>query len=283
VWSRWTSWWSASRGIWRKDHSRALNDVLSQDAVLGTRSMGEKTMDRDFEVVIAGFGGQGVLFAGMLLAHGALKAGRNVAWIPFYGPEMRGGTAGCTVIISNDEIGSPIVSRPAAAIVMNEPSLAKWGPRVKPGGILVINRSLALSPFERDDRSHRGGTGNGDRGVAGERPDGQHGRCWRAAGDSLRASGGCGERGASRGVGTGEGAVRGAKPRGAAARPGGSGSGRGCADAVDPDGGLTGHGAVVFADAAADAAVADHSRPADLHGGSVVPCGFGVLQCYRLW
>lgn len=108
-------------------------------------------MDQDFEVVIAGFGGQGVLLAGMVLAHGALQAGRNVAWIPFYGPEMRGGTAGCTVIISDEEVGSPIVSRPSAAIVMNEPSLAKWGPRVKSGGILVINRSLATASFDRAD------------------------------------------------------------------------------------------------------------------------------------
>lgn len=108
-------------------------------------------MNKDFEIVIAGFGGQGVLFAGMVLAHGALRANKNVTWIPFYGPEMRGGTAGCTVIISDDEIGSPIINRPTASIVMNEPSLAKWGPRVKPNGILVINRSLAVAPFDRPD------------------------------------------------------------------------------------------------------------------------------------
>jgi len=108
-------------------------------------------MDQDHEIVIAGFGGQGVLFAGMVLAHGALRVGSNVAWIPFYGPEMRGGTAGCTVIISKEEVGSPIVSRPSAAMVMNEPSLAKWGPRVRPGGTLVINRSLATAPFDRGD------------------------------------------------------------------------------------------------------------------------------------
>ncbi|MHB0868935.1 MAG: 2-oxoacid:acceptor oxidoreductase family protein [Chloroflexota bacterium] len=108
-------------------------------------------MEQDHEIIIAGFGGQGVLFAGMLLAHAALHAGRNVAWIPSYGPEMRGGTAGSTVILSHEEIGSPIVSRPSAAIVMNEPSLAKYGPRVRPGGVLVINRSLAKAPFFRDD------------------------------------------------------------------------------------------------------------------------------------
>ena len=108
-------------------------------------------MSDEHEVIIAGFGGQGVLFAGLVLAHAALRAGRNVAWIPSYGPEMRGGTAGCTVIISPDEIGSPIVSRPSAAIVMNEPSLVKYGPRVRPGGTLVVNRSLARSPLARLD------------------------------------------------------------------------------------------------------------------------------------
>jgi 2-oxoglutarate ferredoxin oxidoreductase subunit gamma len=108
-------------------------------------------VEQDHEIVIAGFGGQGVLFAGMVLAHAAMRCGLNVAWIPSYGPEMRGGTAGCTVIISKDEIGSPIVSHPSAALVMNEPSLAKYGPKVRPGGTLVINRSLAGAPFERKD------------------------------------------------------------------------------------------------------------------------------------
>lgn len=108
-------------------------------------------MEQDHELIIAGFGGQGVLFAGMVLAHAALRAGRNVAWIPSYGPEMRGGTAGCTVILSQEEVGSPIVSRPSGAIVMNEPSLAKYGPRVRSGGTLVINRSLAKAPFSRSD------------------------------------------------------------------------------------------------------------------------------------
>ena len=108
-------------------------------------------MEKDHEIIIAGFGGQGVLFAGMLLAHAALRIGRNVAWIPSYGPEMRGGTAGCTVILSHEEVGSPIISRPSAAIVMNEPSLAKYGPKVKEGGVLVVNRSLAKAPFSRND------------------------------------------------------------------------------------------------------------------------------------
>lgn len=103
------------------------------------------------EVAIAGFGGQGVLFAGLVLAHAGTDAGLNVAWIPFYGPEMRGGTAGCTVILSEEEVGSPIVSHPAAVVALNEPSLAKWGPRVRPGGVLVVNTSLAKSSVERAD------------------------------------------------------------------------------------------------------------------------------------
>ncbi len=108
-------------------------------------------MTRDHEIVIAGFGGQGVLFAGLLLAHAGMNAGRNVAWIPSYGPEMRGGTANCAVIVSDEEIGSPIVSRPTEVIVMNEPSLAKYAPRVREGGTLVVNSSLVKSTVDRTD------------------------------------------------------------------------------------------------------------------------------------
>ena len=90
-------------------------------------------MSVDHEIIVAGFGGQGVLFAGLVLAHAGMNAGRNVAWIPSYGPEMRGGTANCTVIVSEEEIGSPMVNNPSAVIVMNEPSLAKYGPKVRPG------------------------------------------------------------------------------------------------------------------------------------------------------
>ncbi len=102
-------------------------------------------------VVFAGFGGQGVLFAGLVLAHAAMRVEREVAWLPSYGPEMRGGTAGCTVIVADEEIGSPIVSHPSAVVVLNEPSLAKWLPRVQRGGVLVVNRSLATSPVNRAD------------------------------------------------------------------------------------------------------------------------------------
>ena len=103
------------------------------------------------EVVISGFGGEGALFAGQLLAHTALDNGLHVTWFPSYGPEMRGGTAHCTVTISDDEIGSPVVRNPGAAIVMNLPSLDKYEPLVTPGGKLVVNSSLVDREPERDD------------------------------------------------------------------------------------------------------------------------------------
>ncbi len=94
------------------------------------------------EIVIAGFGGQGVLFGGQLLAYAGMDAGKHVTWIPAYGPEMRGGTANCTTVISDEEIGSPFVHYPTAVIAMNRPSLDKYEDQVKPGGLLVLNSSL---------------------------------------------------------------------------------------------------------------------------------------------
>ena len=105
------------------------------------------------EIIIAGFGGQGVLFAGQVLAYAALDKGREVTWIPSYGPEMRGGTANCTVIISDEEIGSPLVRNPKAAIVLNLPSLEKYEPVVTAGGVLVANASLINRGPERNDIS----------------------------------------------------------------------------------------------------------------------------------
>lgn len=105
------------------------------------------------EIIIAGFGGQGVLFAGQVLAYAALDEGREVTWIPSYGPEMRGGTANCTVIISDEEIGSPLVRNPKAAIVLNLPSLEKYEPMVTAGGVLVANSSLINRGAERSDIS----------------------------------------------------------------------------------------------------------------------------------
>lgn len=103
------------------------------------------------ETIIAGFGGQGVLFTGKTMAYAALLDGLEVTWFPSYGPEMRGGTANCTVIISDDEIGSPQVQNPRAVIVMNQPSLDKYEDLVKPGGYLAINTSMTNRLSNRED------------------------------------------------------------------------------------------------------------------------------------
>jgi 2-oxoglutarate ferredoxin oxidoreductase subunit gamma len=103
------------------------------------------------EITIAGFGGQGVLFAGQLLSYAAMDEGREVTWIPSYGPEMRGGTANCTVIIADEEIGSPLVRNPQAVIAMNLPSLDKYEAVVRSGGVLVINASMINREITRSD------------------------------------------------------------------------------------------------------------------------------------
>ena len=103
------------------------------------------------DILIAGFGGQGVLFAGQLMAYAAMNEGKHVTWIPSYGPEMRGGTANCTVVISDEEIGSPLVRNPQALIAMNLPSLDKYEALVKPGGLVVINSSIINRTAERSD------------------------------------------------------------------------------------------------------------------------------------
>lgn len=103
------------------------------------------------ELILAGFGGQGLLSAGGVLAHAAMTEGREVAWIPSYGPEMRGGTANCTVIVSDELIGSPNTARPSGAIVMNLPSFEKFEATVKPGGVLVVNSSLVEPLCSRTD------------------------------------------------------------------------------------------------------------------------------------
>lgn len=103
------------------------------------------------EIILAGFGGQGVLFAGQLLAYAAMDAGKEVTWIPSYGPEMRGGTANCTVIVADEEIGSPMVLNPTAAMVFNLPSFDRYEALVVPEGILIANQSLVDRDFDRDD------------------------------------------------------------------------------------------------------------------------------------
>ena len=103
------------------------------------------------EVMFAGFGGQGILLSAKILAHTAMEAGYEVVWIPSYGPELRGGTAYCMVIMSDRPIGSPIVKNPQHLVAMNRPSLEKFAPVVKPGGVVLINSSLIPIRTERDD------------------------------------------------------------------------------------------------------------------------------------
>jgi len=103
------------------------------------------------EIIFSGFGGQGALFAGQVLAFAAMDAGHDVTWMPSYGPEMRGGTCNCTVVIADEEIGSPTVKNPKAAVVMNLPSLDKFEPRVAPGGVLIVNSSLVNRDPTRTD------------------------------------------------------------------------------------------------------------------------------------
>lgn len=103
------------------------------------------------EVMFAGFGGQGILLSAKLLAHVAMKQGLEVAWVPSYGPEMRGGTAYCTVVVSDKRIGSPIIKNPAHLVAMNRPSLEKFAPVVQPNGVILINSSLIPVKTGRDD------------------------------------------------------------------------------------------------------------------------------------
>jgi len=102
-------------------------------------------------VVFAGFGGQGVLLAGKVLARAAMDLGLHVTWLPSYGPEMRGGTANCTVVVSTDPVGSPIVDAPDVLLAMNGPSLDKFEGRVTPGGVIVVNSSLVPRAVTRKD------------------------------------------------------------------------------------------------------------------------------------
>jgi 2-oxoglutarate ferredoxin oxidoreductase subunit gamma len=103
------------------------------------------------ELILAGFGGQGVLLIGKLLAYAGMKAGLEVTWMPAYGPEMRGGTCNCTVVLSDRQVGSPVTNRPHGAIVLNLQSIDKFEPLVRPGGILVVNTSLINRPAVRTD------------------------------------------------------------------------------------------------------------------------------------
>lgn len=106
-------------------------------------------MEKQF--LIAGFGGQGVLLIGQLIAKTAMAEGREVSWMPSYGPEMRGGEANCAVVVSTEAIGSPLVSEPDILVAMNKPSLSKFMPKMKAGGLLLYNSSLIEDPPLRED------------------------------------------------------------------------------------------------------------------------------------
>lgn len=103
------------------------------------------------EVIMAGFGGQGVMLIGMLLSYGGMLEKKYVSWMPSYGPEMRGGTANCSVVVSPDPIVSPVVTEPTVVVAMNLPSMDKFEPVIRPGGLLIVNSSLINRKAKRDD------------------------------------------------------------------------------------------------------------------------------------
>ncbi len=103
------------------------------------------------ELIVAGFGGQGVLSLGMTLAYAGMVENKEISWMPSYGPEMRGGTANCIVILSENKISSPILSQFDSAIVLNQPSMDKFAPRIKPGGLLLYESGNIFKPAIRED------------------------------------------------------------------------------------------------------------------------------------
>ncbi|WP_419953997.1 2-oxoacid:acceptor oxidoreductase family protein [Neobacillus niacini] len=103
------------------------------------------------EIIIAGFGGQGVMSMGQLIAYAGMLEGKGVSWLPSYGPEQRGGTANCAVVVSDEPVGSPLVTSPSTAIVLNNPSFEKFEHRVRPGGLLISNSSLVTRASKRRD------------------------------------------------------------------------------------------------------------------------------------
>ena len=108
-------------------------------------------MQKEHEIICAGFGGQGVLSTGSIIAYSGMIEGKEVSWMPSYGPEMRGGTANCIVIVSDNRISSPIITKFDTAFVLNQPSLDKFENAVKPGGLLLYEQSTIIHPPTRDD------------------------------------------------------------------------------------------------------------------------------------
>ncbi len=103
------------------------------------------------KIIIAGFGGQGVLSLGQFIAYSAINEGKEVTWLPAYGPEMRGGTANCSVVVSDEVVASPIIASPDTLIAMNKPSLYKFEAAVKAGGVIIVNSSLIPDKVQRED------------------------------------------------------------------------------------------------------------------------------------
>ncbi len=103
------------------------------------------------EMIFAGFGGQGVMLMGQILAYAGMLEDKHVSWLPSYGPEMRGGTANCTVVVAEQHVGSPVVTRPNLVVAMNLPSLDKFEVSIKPGGLLIYNSSLISRQPGRND------------------------------------------------------------------------------------------------------------------------------------
>lgn len=104
-----------------------------------------------YEIILSGFGGQGILFLGKMIALAGMIDGKEVSWIPSYGPEMRGGTANCSVVVSDRRIGTPVVTHPNVLVAMNRPSLEKFESTMQPGGYLLINKTLIEIPHTRQD------------------------------------------------------------------------------------------------------------------------------------
>lgn len=110
-----------------------------------------KKQNQNLNVIVAGFGGQGLLFAGKVMAYAGLQEGKEISWLPSYGPEMRGGTANCSVCLSEKPIGSPLVVNPNVLVVMNRPSLDKFIDDVEPGGMVFVDSSLIDEKVQRKD------------------------------------------------------------------------------------------------------------------------------------
>ena len=108
-------------------------------------------MANTMNVLLAGFGGQGILFTGKVMVYGALTEGKELSWLPSYGPEMRGGTCNCSVVISDEAIGSPLVTNPDVLVAMNRPSLEKFVDTVVPGGTILVDSSTVDIKVERTD------------------------------------------------------------------------------------------------------------------------------------